>query len=278
MDTKAYIESGVIESYVLGLASADEAAELEMLCIQHADIKNAVDEFATLIEHQAFANAITPPAGIKEKLMFALADEFASDEDKHPAVVVPLHTSDETTDVKVKKFSALRYIAAASIILLVASTALNFYLYNNYKSANNKYEALLVERNSLQANNNTFQTKLNGLEESMRIMQNPDMKVITLSARPGKEGNIAAVYWDTKTKDVWLLPTKMAATPSGKQYQLWAIVDGKPVDAGLVDECNGLCPMKNIPNAQAFAITLEKKGGSVTPTLTEMYVLGEVKS
>lgn len=278
MDTKAYIESGVIESYVLGLANAEEAAELEMLCTQHADIKSAVDEFAALIEQRAFANSIIPPAGMKEKLMFTLADEFASDEDEQTAVVVPLHTADETTDVKVKKFSSLRYIAAASIILLVASTALNFYLYNNYKSANNKYQALLVERNSLQANNDAFQTKLNGLEESMRIMQNPDMKMVALSARPGKEGNIAAVYWDTKTKDVWLLPTKMAATPADKQYQLWAIVDGKPVDAGVIGECNVLCPMKNIPRAQAFAITLEKKGGSPTPTLSEMYVLGEVKS
>jgi len=34
--------------------------------------------------------------------------------------------------------------------------------------------------------------------------------------------------------------------------------------------------MKNIPKAQAFAITLEKKGGSVTPTLSAMYVMGKV--
>ena len=59
----------------------------------------------------------------------------------------------------------------------------------------------------------------------------------------------------------------MQQTPTGKQYQLWAIVDGKPVDAGVINNCIGLCKMKKIDHAEAFAITLEKEGGSPTPTL-----------
>jgi hypothetical protein len=74
------------------------------------------------------------------------------------------------------------------------------------------------------------------LEESMRIIQNPDMKVITLKGQPGRENNLAAVYWDTKTKDVYLLPTGMDAGPSGKQYQLLAIVNDKAVVAGVVGD------------------------------------------
>lgn len=272
MDTKAYIESGIIESYVLGLASDTEAAEVQMLCTQYVEIKNAVDEFALSIEIEAFNNAVAPPVSVKDGLMHVLANEFSTEE-KSVAPVIPLHTPDAT---KVRSISALKYLAAASVMLLVASTALNFYLYNNYKAANNKYQALLTERNSLQANNQVFQTKLNRLEESIRIIQNPDVKVIKLAGVAGKENNLAAVYWDSKTKDVYLLPTRMDATPSDKQYQLWAIVNGKPVDAGIIDECNGLCKMKNIPDAQAFAITLERKGGSPTPTLSAMYVMGKV--
>jgi len=272
VDTKAYIESGIIESYVLGLASAEEATELERLCEQHADIKNAVDEFEALVEKRAFEDAIAPPAGMKDKLMSALANEFVLTA-KAKAPVVPLPV---TGREKVKSFSLLRYFAAASVILLIASTVLNIYLYNNYLSVNDKYEALFTERTSLQANNDAFRTRINNLEESMRVIENPDVKVITLKGLPGKENNLAAVYWDSKTKDVYLLPTKMDTTPADKQYQLWAIVDGKPVDAGIIGECDGLCKMKNIPNAQAFAITLEKKGGSPTPTLSAMYVLGKV--
>jgi anti-sigma-K factor RskA len=272
MDTKAYIESGIIESYVLGLASAEEAAEVEMLCAQHAEIKNAVDEFALVIEREAFNNAVAPPPALKDKLLSDLAGEFSTTEDS-VAPIVPLHTAGAAN---VRRISGLKYVAVAAVVLLIVSTIFNAYLYKSYRAANNRYEALLTERNSLQANNDVFRTKLNGLEESMRIMQNPDVRIITLSGTKGKENNLAAVYWDSKTKDVYLLPTRMDAIPTGRQYQLWAIVDGKPVDAGLVGDCNGLCKMKNIPNAQAFAITLEKTGGSPTPTLSEMYVMGKV--
>jgi len=276
VDIKAYIESGVIESYVLGLASAEEATELEMLCQQHADIKNAVAEFEMLIEKQAFKNAVAPPTGVKDKLMLMLENEFApaAENNKKETPVIPLTP---VTDTYAQKSTGIwKYMAAASVLLLVGSAALNLYLYNNYQDTTTKYQALLTERNSLQANNDVFQTRLNGFEESMRVIENPDVQTIALNGVAGKENNLAAVYYNTKTKDVYYLPTKMDQIPADKQYQLWAIVDGKPVDAGIIESCDGLCKLKNIPNAQAFAITLENKGGSPVPTLTAMYVLGKV--
>jgi anti-sigma-K factor RskA len=55
------------------------------------------------------------------------------------------------------------------------------------------------------------------------------------------------------------------------------LVNGKPVDVGLLTaDCNGLCKLKTIPEAQAFAITLENKGGSATPHLDQLYVMGEI--
>ncbi len=63
-----------------------------------------------------------------------------------------------------------------------------------------------------------------------------------------------------------------------KQYQLWAIVNGKPVDAGTFDMGEGVSfvKLKTIPKAEAFAITLEKRGGSETPTMNAMFVMGNV--
>ncbi len=111
---------------------------------------------------------------------------------------------------------------------------------------------------------------------SMQMMSDPAMLKVSMKGVAGKENNLATVFWDSKSKDVYLLANKLSQPNADQQYQLWAIVDGKPVDAGLLEDCNGLCKLKNIPVAQAFAITLEKKGGSATPTLTQMYVLGKV--
>jgi anti-sigma-K factor RskA len=106
------------------------------------------------------------------------------------------------------------------------------------------------------------------------------MTVIKMPSVPTSPNltSLTTVYWDSRSKDVYLLVNNLPQATTDKQYQLWALVDGKPVDAGVFDIKEGLSfvKMKNIPRAQAFAITLEKRGGSATPTMQEMYVLGKV--
>lgn len=64
------------------------------------------------------------------------------------------------------------------------------------------------------------------------------------------------------------------------QYQLWALVNGKPVDLGVfdvkADAEHILVKMKEIGGAQAFAVTLEKRGGVASPTMEQMIAMGGV--
>jgi anti-sigma-K factor RskA len=257
VDTKAYIESGVIESYVLGMADAQEAAELEQLSRQYPEIREAIDGFEIALEKQALAGAMPPPVHVKQQLLSTL--EFEKEE-----------------RTKTVAFGWSRYIATASIILLVASAALNVYFYQQFKSTSTAYQALLTEKNSILAANQNIQTKTLELYSHMQMMSDPAVTKVSMAGVAGKEGNLATVFWDNNSKDVYLLPNKLAQAPSDKQYQLWAIVDGKPVDAGMITDCAGLCKMKNIPKSTMFAITLEPKGGSASPHLDQMYVAGKV--
>ena len=75
-----------------------------------------------------------------------------------------------------------------------------------------------------------------------------------------------------------LISDDLPSPVSGKQYQLWAIADGKPVDLGVLDKTSKMTTPKAISLAkiQAFAITLEKDGGSPVPTMDQMYVVGSI--
>lgn len=272
MDIQAYIQSGIIETYVLGFASDEESAELLRLAAQHSEIKAALEAFEIAIEKTASNNTIPPPQELKNKIMLSLKAEEEKNDLPGIAPIISLNEKIETNNI----ISIWKYAAVAAIFLLVASTGLNFYFYGNLKNINNDYQALLNERNLLQANNNNFQTRLNNYEESLEILQNPAMVVVRMEGTPDKIGNLATVYWNNESKDVYLMPNSLEKTPEDKQYQLWALVDGVPVDAGVIGDCEGICKMKNIPRAQAFAITLENKGGSPTPTLTQMFVIGNV--
>lgn len=288
MDIQAYIQTGIIESYVLGLASTEEIAEVEKLAAEYPEVQEAINAYSEMLEQQAFVNAIAPPPFVKERIMAAIFEEDKAapvlsmntndagkmgspviDKNESPAEVHSLNSIKKQTNF-------WQYVAAASVILFIASAAYNFYLYNQYNQKNQEYITLLNDRNTLQANNNIYETTIKQLQSANEMMADPAMAKVPMGGQKNKQDE-ALVLWDTRTKDVYLVANKLPSPAQGKQYQLWAIVDGKPVDAGMLDEsCNSVCKMKNIPKAQAFAITLEKMGGSVGPTMEELYVMGKI--
>ena len=279
MNIEEYISSGIIESYVLGLADAQEVAELEQLKGAHPEIQTAIDSFEASLETAAFANTITPAADTKDKLMLALQDEFVdqttipNQQTKEAKVVtMPLKP------IPAKSAKMFQYIAAASIILFVVSAALNVYFFREYTSANKQVVALLNEKNALFTDNNNIQAKYQEITNSLQLMSDTNVIKVAMKGIAGKEGNLATVFWNSKSKDVYVLANKLPKAPEGKQYQLWALVKGKPIDAGMLNDCNGVCKLKNTQQADIFAITLEKKGGSPSPDLTQLYVLGKVSS
>jgi anti-sigma-K factor RskA len=127
-----------------------------------------------------------------------------------------------------------------------------------------------------------MQAKLLNYENAVSLMKDPLMKVIKLPGIPTSPdpSSMATVYWNTESKNVYLLLNRLPKPLANKQYQLWAIVEGKPVDAGIfnMDEGVSFVRLKTIPKAEAFAITLEKKGGSTVPNMDAMYVMGKVTS
>ncbi|MBS1916262.1 MAG: anti-sigma factor [Bacteroidetes bacterium] len=272
MNVQEYISSGIVESCVLGLASADEQLEFERMCATSPEVNAAREAFELSLEKQAKEQAIAPPAILKNKIFNEIG--IADTDGKKTAPV--------STVIKapVVKMGWLRYVAAAAILLLMGSTALNLYFYKQYQKYSSQYDALVASQTQMAYDNKALQTKLQGYESAMGHIKDPGMAVIKMPAvaKSPDPASMATVYWDTKSKDVYLMVNNLPQPVSDKQYQLWAIVDGKPVDAGVLDMQEGMtfAKMKNIPKAQAFAITLEKHGGSDIPTMSAMYVLGKV--
>ncbi len=64
-----YIESGMIESYVLGLVTALEAKEVEEMAATHDEVRAAIHEFGQILEQQVLSNAIVPDPIIKPMVL-----------------------------------------------------------------------------------------------------------------------------------------------------------------------------------------------------------------
>lgn len=283
MNIQEYISSGIVESYVLGLAEKEERAEFERMCLEHAEVRAARDQFEIMIEQQASSDVAEPPAFLKNRIAAQIASEFP----KAASPVIPIDKGagglkGDGVQKGRTSMNLMRLLVAASVILLIASTGLNIYFFRQYRNYSERYASLLESQRQLADNNQVLQSRLHSYESDMAIIKNPDMEIVKMPEVPTSPapGSLATVYWNQQTKDVYLLVNNMPQPAADKQFQLWALVDGKPVDAGVFDmnTSGALVKMKNIPRAQQFAITLEKRGGSAAPTMEQLYVLGAVKT
>jgi hypothetical protein len=68
MNVTRYIESGVLETYLLGLASEEEVQELTHMKRQYPEVQKAMSDLESDMERIAAQMAISPPPGTWEKI------------------------------------------------------------------------------------------------------------------------------------------------------------------------------------------------------------------
>ncbi len=279
MDIQQYISSGIIETYVLGMASDEEAHELELLCDQYPELKAAVLSYQIDMERYVNMHAIEPPEGMKDQIWAALQNEGSGAIQDSPANAHIGKTVVFEPAKDIKKGSSFNgLMAAAALIIIIVSVGMNMYLWNKTQKTDQEVAALRSNQQKVLNANKNYQEQLAQSSSNINLLLNPTVKSLVLAGVPGHTDMNAVLLWNTKSKEVYLSLKDMPPPPSGKQYQLWAIVDGKPVDAGIyaLNTNYAMQKMKVIASAQMFAITIENAGGSPTPTLQQMVVAGKV--
>lgn len=258
MNVKEYISSGIIESYVLGLASEAERMEFEGNCAQYPEIREARDSFERTLEEQMLADAPVAPKFLKQQI-----------EEKLKSSSSEINTTEVREEkTPVRSIGIWRWVAAASLLLLAGSIYWAL-------TTNKKYQDLQAKNRELEDHIQQNTAQLDSFKQDAEILQQPGMKMAELKGTANASQPMVTVYWDaTATKDVYLLINNLPQPASDKQYQLWALLNGEPIDLGMVEvrQKRLLYRMKNVQNAQAFAITLEPKGGSEKPTMPPVAV------
>ena len=204
------------------------------------------------METYAQANAIEPSSSVKDKIFSQISKDELKDNNNIPSTNFNATKQD---GYRIPTFFKLA--AAAIIILLIGSIVLNYSYYNKYQSANNK---LQVAQEKIKQNE---QANL-AMKDDIDVMSDKNSLPVVLKGTPHAPDALAKIYWMKNTGEVYVDPTNLPAVPAGKQYQLWAIVDGKPVDAGMISTEKGIYhiqKMKSFGHA-SFCSTLRKAGGS----------------
>lgn len=264
MTKEEFISSGLLEQYALNTQTPEEGRLVIEYLNKFPELEEDLNQIEEVLELYAMQNAKTPGRRVKDNLMGQLFPEQKSDQDPVANAV--------NMDTRKSAGSFYKFAAAAMLIFLIGSIASSYHFYNQLKESQHN---LVIAQQSFER-----QQKINeSLAGNLDIVTDKYAQSVTLKGTPQAPQATAKIFWMKNTGQVYVDPRDLPAPPSGKQYQLWAIVDGKPVDAGMVSTEKGnyvIQKMKSFGKADAFAITLEKAGGSPTPTMSEMVVISEL--
>lgn len=263
MNIKEYISSGIVQSYVLDQADAAERAEFEKLSAQYPELVAERKAFEEALEKFALQNAVVPPRQVKDGFLEAIQNPSIN---QSKVITMEQHSN-------VRKNGGLRFMAAASVVLLLACA---WFAYRFYNQATE----LRTSNNDLQTRLDSAENTLNKIVDEQKLIKDPNVTVVNMVGSTAAPQSSANVFWDTASASVFLMVKNMPKLPTDQQYQLWALIEGKPKSLGVFDslQTNVVLKMDNTKKADAFAITIEKKGGNPSPTLEKMQSSGRTKA
>ncbi|TXK45746.1 anti-sigma factor [Pontibacter qinzhouensis] len=280
MHNEEYIASGVLELYAAGGLTPTEREEVEARAAASAEVRAALDEACATMETYASQYARAPRAALKQNIMAQVRAQkdtaslpFSPAPEQVEQQAIPLYPERESSPYK--------WMFAASIALFLISGLLSMHFYNKWQDAESRLGQVIASERLLAQNVETASLRLEQQEIALSVFRNPDYKQIKLAGVDAHPDANMTLYWNPENSQVFIDQMRLPAAPAGKQYQLWALDNGTPVDAGVFSETNrslNLQQMKAISSAQAFAVTLEPTGGSVNPTLEQLMVMGKVES
>lgn len=259
MDIKQYIESGILELYVLGRLSGREAGEVEEYADEHPEVREEITHIEKVLEQLAVTMAVPVEARVLQKALQQIRSE------QQAPATVPTEGA-----------RSLAWVAWALALLALAAAAWFWSVSNGSQS---ELQEVRQELETLRADCATISSERENTQSILAGLTLPDTRSIVLNGTENAPDKRAVVFYNTATEATYFSPSNLPAPPAGKQYQLWGIDGDGPKSLGVLDldlDDGAILNLDYLPGVAAFAITLEDLGGKDAPDLSQLQVIGEV--
>lgn len=266
--------------YVLHALDEKERNRFEkMLADATDDQQRLYQELWSAANQLAFSVQENEPSdALKKRIM----DTVKSGSDRQEASATSIEEEEAQTrdEEKEDSFNWPALAAAASFALLIVSLSLLFYSFNLSSEISNQETVIAEQKTTI----TELKSKLERKEEMLAILGSRDVDMVVMAGLEVNPDGYGKVLWDSENQRALLQVSNLPAVPKNKDYQLWIIRNNKPVSAGVFavhDTSNNFFKIEEMAkadeqSANAFAITMEPKGGVPQPT-GDMYLLGDMQ-
>lgn len=262
MDTKQYIESGILELYVYGLLSKTENKEVSQMAKDHPEIEAEIISIEKAIVN--LSTSFSP---------FLSADNF----EKIKAQLDLKHS--KVIDIRPKN-NRLQYSGWAAAVILLVGVG---YQYTQLNETQNQVVNVQKEKTNLQNAVANLELKNKQTLTALTVIRDAKNRVINLGGQAVAPKSYAKIYWNKETEVVYVDASGLPEPPKGMVYQIWSLKlqpQLTPTSIGLLSDFSTntekVFTVEKTSDAEAFGITLEPAGGSKSPTMEQLYALGKV--
>lgn len=261
MDTKQYIASGILELYVYGLLSETENEEVATMVKNNPEINEEIIAIEKAIV--ALSSSFSP---------FHSVANFEKIKDQ-----LQLKQAQVIQAAPAKKWP--QYLGWIAAILLLAGIV---FQYSQSYQSNNQVANATIEKTKLEKEFKALALKNAANETSLAVLRDVNNTVVTLDGQAVAPQSFAKVYWNKDTKAVYVDATGLPEPPKGMVYQVWALKlkPLTPTNIGLLENFKGnnqkIFDANYATDAEAFGITLEPEGQSLSPTMEQLYTFGKL--
>jgi len=261
MNVEEYIASGQLELYIIGSLSVEKSREVAKAIAAHPQLQEEVEKIeATLID---LAAGVAP--NIPSRIWAFIVGSTKG--------VKNINDSRFRTNWPAR-------IGWAAAILCIGGIFLMLKQQNDLQKT---IRITTTENTILKEQNSNTETALESAKNMLAVLRSKDYKSYTLPGNAAVAPDAyAKVYFNAEERVAYIDTNGLPEAPADKVYQVWSLIMEPltPRNVGLIEAVaeveSGIYRFENVPDPEAFGITLEPTGGSEGPTLSQLYIIGTV--
>ena len=256
-----YLESGILELYVCGALTEAEREEVTRALKEYPEVKQEVEQIEDALRELSATAAPYDP----QPLLLSLKEKISQNPGR-----------------KNKTYRNYAAIAgwAASVILLIGL----FMLYNANRGLKERLTNLELEQAKLKTQLVEARGDAEKTEQLLKALRSRNISKVPLQGQDFAPTAYATAYWNKDGGITYIDAQDLPAPPKGMVYQVWSLKLNPltPSSIGLLEKfeenSSRIFVVDNDYDSEAFGITLEPAGGSESPTLEKLVVLGTVST
>lgn len=248
-DIYSFLESGLLEKYVLGDTTVSESEKVESYISEYPEVQSKYDKLQENLEILSQLHAVEPPKGTLQNILTQLDDK----------PVIKMVTKQSKTTF---------WYSIASTAAAVFFAALATFFYYQKQQLMDENQVVVDEIFDLRSDIENTNNKLESVMKQFMRLNNPETEKYIIRGNNRAKDLKTVAYINPKEKTSMIEVVSLPQLPDQQCYQMWAQMNDKMVNLGILDPRER--DLKQIPyteDALGINITIEPKGGNETATL-----------